>query len=133
MRAVDVASVIAERFESELVVITVLGSSNLSPEQEKFARSEELKDPPAELAKRLVGSPLTADAASKASEKGVKKVTKLAEIGDPAEEIIKAAKGLKVDLIVLGTRGLGTMRELLMGSVSHKVTHLSECPCMTVK
>ena len=92
-----------------------------------------MTSPPAELAERLVGLPLIGEAANRASTKGMKQITRRVENGDPAEEIFKVAKEMNVDLIVLGTRGLGTMRELLMGSVSHKVTHLSECPCMTVK
>ena len=133
LRAADAASVIAEKFGAELVVVTVLESLRLSPELQKFAKSEELEEPPAALAIRLVGEPLTSEAAKRASTTGVKKVTQLVEDGDPAEEIFRVAKNMNVNLIVLGTRGLGTMRELLLGSVSHKVTHLSECPCMTVK
>ena len=37
------------------------------------------------------------------------------------------------DLIVMGRRGLGDLGGLLMGSVSHKVCHLADCACLTVK
>ena len=134
LRAVDVASAIAAKFSAELVVVTVLDHSlRRSPALKKFAEAEEVEEPPASLAERLVGLPLIGKAADRASAKGMKQITRRVENGDPTEEIIKVAKEMNVDLIVLGTRGLGTMRELLMGSVSHKVTHLSECPCMTVK
>ena len=133
LRAVDAASAIATKFDAELVVVTVLNSLRHSAALKKFAEAEEIDEPPAELAERLVGLPLIGEAANRASTKGMKQITRRVENGDPAEEIIKVAKEMNVDLIVLGTRGLGTMRELLMGSVSHKVTHLSECPCMTVK
>ncbi len=133
LRAVDVASAIADKFGAELVVVTVLSSLRRSPALKKFAEAEEVEEPSAALAERLVGLPLIGEAANRASTKGMKQITRRVANGDPAEEIIKVAKEMNVDLIVLGTRGLGTMRELLMGSVSHKVTHLSECPCMTVK
>lgn len=133
LRAADAASVIAEKFGAELVVVTVLESLRLPPELQKFAKSEEFEESPAALAKRFVGEPLTSKAARIASTAGVEKITQLVEDGDPAEEIFRVAKNMNVSLIVLGTRGLGTMREVLMGSVSHKVTHISECPCMTVK
>ncbi len=42
-------------------------------------------------------------------------------------------KGLHVDMIFLGSRGLGDAQSLLMGSVSHKVAHLAECTCVSVK
>jgi nucleotide-binding universal stress UspA family protein len=37
------------------------------------------------------------------------------------------------DLIVVGSRGLGRLRELLIGSVSHKVAMLAKCPCLIVR
>jgi nucleotide-binding universal stress UspA family protein len=36
-------------------------------------------------------------------------------------------------MIFLGSRGLGDIKGLLMGSVSHKVTQLAECTCVSVK
>ena len=55
------------------------------------------------------------------------------EEGDPVERILEAQKREQADLIVLGSRGLGNMKGLLLGSVSHKVAHLAECACLTVK
>jgi nucleotide-binding universal stress UspA family protein len=37
------------------------------------------------------------------------------------------------DLIVMGSRGLGPFKELLLGSVSFKVMHLAKCPVMVVR
>ena len=48
-------------------------------------------------------------------------VTKKLELGDPAEIIIKTAEERNADLIVLGARGLGKVREQMFGSVSHRV------------
>ena len=42
-------------------------------------------------------------------------------VGDPEREILSAAKSWKADLIVTGSRGLGTLRRLLLGSVSHNL------------
>ena len=36
-------------------------------------------------------------------------------------------------LAIMGSRGLGKVADMLMGSVSHKVSHLSKCTCVTVK
>ena len=54
-------------------------------------------------------------------------VTKLLQVGSPAEHIVAAAESRKVDLIVMGARGLGPVKERILGSVSHRV--LSMAPC----
>jgi len=53
--------------------------------------------------------------------------------GVPADEIVRLAQTEKVDLIVLGSRGLTEVRAFLLGSVSDKVTHHAKCPILIVK
>jgi nucleotide-binding universal stress UspA family protein len=52
---------------------------------------------------------------------------KLLEIGSPAEVIVTTAEQRKIDLILLGARGLGPIKERLLGSVSHRVLTLAPC------
>ncbi|MDE4909009.1 universal stress protein [Methanogenium marinum] len=54
-------------------------------------------------------------------------------IGDPAAEIIEIAEKETADLIVIGSRGLGTLKGVFMGSVSQKVTYHAKCPVLIVK
>jgi nucleotide-binding universal stress UspA family protein len=56
--------------------------------------------------------------------------TKHLRIGSPAEVIVSMAKEQKADLIVMGARGLGPIKERLLGSVSHNL--LSMAPCATL-
>ncbi|MGX1308737.1 nucleotide-binding universal stress UspA family protein [Amorphus suaedae] len=52
--------------------------------------------------------------------------------GQPARGIVAFAAEHEVDLIVMGSRGLGSIEGYLLGSVSHKVTGLASCPVMVV-
>ena len=52
--------------------------------------------------------------------------------GPAAEAIISVAESREADLIVLGTRGMGPFKGLLLGSVSIKVMQRATCPVMVV-
>jgi len=58
--------------------------------------------------------------------------TKHLRIGSPAEVIVSMAEELKADLIVMGARGLGPVKELLLGSVSHRILTLAPCATLIV-
>jgi nucleotide-binding universal stress UspA family protein len=53
--------------------------------------------------------------------------------GPPAEAILDVAKTRECDLIVMGSRGLGQLTGLLLGSQSHKVLQHADCPVLIVK
>ena len=55
------------------------------------------------------------------------------EAGDPAETVLDIAEEEESDLIVMGSRGFGTFRRLLMGSVSSQVLAQAHCPVLVVK
>lgn len=52
--------------------------------------------------------------------------------GDPAHQILEYAKDHKQDIIIIGSRGLSGLKGVMLGSVSHKVSQLSECPVLIV-
>lgn len=54
-------------------------------------------------------------------------------IGDIAPMIVKKADELNCEGIVMGTRGMGAIGNLVMGSVATKVVHLAKCPVTLVK
>jgi nucleotide-binding universal stress UspA family protein len=56
-----------------------------------------------------------------------------AETGQPVETILRVAEQEEVDLIVLGSRGMGGFKRLMLGSVSDGVLHHAFCPVMIVK
>lgn len=53
--------------------------------------------------------------------------------GTPAESIIEVAETRGCDLIIMGPRGVGTLRGLLLGSQVHKVISHAQCPVLVVK
>jgi len=63
---------------------------------------------------------------------GVAYESKLVQ-GVPADEIVRLAQAERVDLIIIGSRGLTEVRAFLLGSVSDKVTHHAKCPILIVK
>jgi nucleotide-binding universal stress UspA family protein len=50
--------------------------------------------------------------------------------GHPAQAMVDAAQG--ADLVVVGSRGLGNVRGMLLGSVSHHLVHHASCPVVVV-
>lgn len=53
--------------------------------------------------------------------------------GTPGPEIVKYANENNVDLVVIGSRGLNSLQEMVLGSVSHKVMKRVQCPALIVK
>ena len=66
------------------------------------------------------------------AESGVEATT-AAPIGQAADEIVRTATEAKADLVVLGARGLSTVKRLVLGSVGTKVLHEASCDVLVVK
>lgn len=58
---------------------------------------------------------------------------KITAFGDPAATIVNFAKTKNLDVIVIGARGLGGIKEKFLGSVSNYVLHKSKIPVLIVK
>ncbi len=53
--------------------------------------------------------------------------------GIPVEQIVRAAKGKRADLIVIGTHGRTGFSRFFLGSVAERVVQLAPCPVLTVR
>ena len=51
----------------------------------------------------------------------------------PGEAIVQAALEHQADMIVMGTRGMGSIRRTIMGSVSDYVVHHAHCPVVVCR
>jgi nucleotide-binding universal stress UspA family protein len=84
------------------------------------------------FAKRKSAGQAVLDEALQKLDKSKLKVRAELLEGPEAESILKAAESSEADLIVMGTRGFGAVKGMLVGSVSRKVIHLARCPVMVV-
>jgi nucleotide-binding universal stress UspA family protein len=71
--------------------------------------------------------------AEKISSDGGKVADTHLRSGDPDKEILRTAESLGVGLIVLGSRGLGSISRMLIGSVSDSVVRHAHCPVFVVR
>ncbi|AOM83026.1 universal stress protein [Salisediminibacterium beveridgei] len=53
--------------------------------------------------------------------------------GDPGPALVGESLDMNADLILIGSRGLNTFQQMVLGSVSHKVAKRAKCPVMIVK
>ena len=53
--------------------------------------------------------------------------------GEPGPEIVRYVNERNADLVVIGSRGLNSLQEMVLGSVSHKVMKRVNCPALVVK
>ncbi len=90
--------------------------------------------PDSEFAKRVLqaGQETLARAERTCAEHQVPCQTRL-EIGAPREVICSVAKEEQPDILVVGSRGLGSLERLVLGSVSDYVVHHAPCPVLVVR
>jgi nucleotide-binding universal stress UspA family protein len=77
------------------------------------------------------GETVLAEGAAAASDQGIEPELVI-EHADSAEGLAHAARERGASMIVVGTRGNSTLKGLVLGSVSHKLLHLSEVPVLVV-
>jgi nucleotide-binding universal stress UspA family protein len=124
-RALQLAAEIAQRFEAKLTLVSVLPSLPL-PEDAYGPRATELVEGHRSFSLRLL-----AVMGAAVDAKGLQLESLVLE-GNPAEEIAHAAIEQDVDLVVVGSRGLGAMSRTLLGSVSDRLVHIATKPVLVV-
>jgi len=132
-KAVEYASDLALKYNAEVFLIHVVNEPKVPEEIVQFMRNEHVEESPSSVYLQMVAKKIMGAAEKKVREKGVREVQSLVVEGDPAEGIIEFAQKSGIDMIVMGSRGLGKLESLFLGSVSNKVCHLADCTCVTVK
>ncbi len=135
-KALALAADIAEKYDANLSVLFV-ASPEIDGDLHHFASTEYSSEYIPKYGR--VVREISEQVARKIIDGMIKKVkskvmiSKVILYGDPATQIVKYVEDNNFDMIIIGSRGLGTIKGVLMGSVSRKVSKLVECTCMIIK
>jgi len=161
-RAVELAADIAVKYDAKLVLVHAIDSRPLTDGERRLAEAEYADRIGTRMAdsgivdsratgpggvgpifkqyaetglviRTALGEGLLDGASQDARERGVTNVETLLENGEAADVVLDIAEKQKANLIVIGSRGQGDLKSLLLGSVSHKVANRSDINVITVK
>jgi nucleotide-binding universal stress UspA family protein len=126
LRALDTAIYLAKKIDANITVMHII--ENLPT---VYVESQKVLNDL--LAKYRTESENILDKCKQIAEKsGVKIETVIAE-GDAASNIVVYARNGGFDTIIMGSRGVGSFKEMVLGSVSNKVLHHANCSVVIVK
>jgi len=125
-RALDSALFLSERLASKITAIHVIEKVPTVYIQSQKVLDELLETHKNESQKILD------ECSSIATKKGIAISTTLLE-GNPASTILEFSQMEKYEVIIIGSRGMGHFKELILGSVSSKILHHSLCPVLLIR
>lgn len=131
-RALSMAAEMARKFDTDLVLLYVIRDMQIPDSVEEIAELETFKGTRLS-AMQMIGEQILRECEAFVSSHEIRKVITEVRPGDPAGVILHSADEVDADLIVMGSRGLGNLEGMLLGSVSRKVTNLAKTACLTVK
>ncbi len=132
LKAAEAPSELAAKLGAKLTFLTVTKDLKVTEEIKRYMEIENLTGSPQYVLDQMTKQVLQG-AENCARSCGLGSVSTEVKVGNPARTIVAFAKRDGTDLIVMGSRGHGDIEGVLLGSVSHKVSSLAECTCMTVK
>jgi len=131
-RAVGLGAEMASVHDASLYLLNVIRDIQIPADMRDMGRVENLGETRLGVLEHVANQILD-NAEERARKKGAKTVRKSIGRGDPATMIARYAKRHKIDLILIGTRGLGKVKGMLMGSVSRKVADICDVNCLIVR
>jgi nucleotide-binding universal stress UspA family protein len=132
-KAVEFAVNAAIQNDAAIHLLHVVSTAKIPKEVEEFIKAERIQGSADTAYLEVIGNQILGKAENEAKKRGARHVEKSILRGDPAEVIVNYAKENDCDMIVIGSRGLGTVKGLMLGSVSSKVCHVADRTCVTVK
>jgi nucleotide-binding universal stress UspA family protein len=125
-RALDAALVLSEKLGSNITVIYVMEEVPIT-----HIGSEKLLNELLEAYKKE-NQDILSRCSEIATQKGLTINTFLLQ-GNPASVILDFSKKEKFDILIMGSRGLGKFKELILGSVTSKIVHHSPCAVLLIR
>jgi len=125
-RALDAALLLSEKLGSNITVIHVMEQVPITHIGSEKLLNEVLQ------AYKKENQEILSKCSEIATQKGFTINTFLLE-GNPASAILDFSKKEKFDLLIMGRRGLGKFKELILGSISSKIVHHSPSAVLLIR
>lgn len=132
LRAYEYASFLANRCDADLIIV------NICDVFEKI--TGKIKQELGDIAKKIeaeggtgISIQLLEDYKSQAKRSGIKDVKIIRREGNAAAEILHIADEENVNGIIIGSKGVKSVKEFLLGGVSDKVIHYAKCPVTVIR
>lgn len=122
-KAVDVAFSLAETIDCKVLLFSVARPPEPATSVEVHAMLDDAREHFEESFQKI---------RKRAEDAGVQLETAIA-VGHPAEQIIHRAEEEKIDLVILGRRGMSLFQKWILGSISERVLRYAHCPVMVVR
>ena len=140
-RAAQAALELAEKLKADLVVLHAISSPTsyyhstiASPTGMSLPAPSQHEIDAYYAYARKVALGIVGETESKAKKQGIHVKTEIPEtVSSIVETIVNHASKENVDLVVVGTRGLGGFKKLLLGSVSSGIVSHAHCPVLIVR
>jgi nucleotide-binding universal stress UspA family protein len=122
-KATEIGVSLAQSLDSKVLLFSVARPPEPATMVELSAMLDDAREHFEEKFKKIV---------QRAKELNVELATDIA-VGHPVEQIVHRAETDKIDLIVLGRRGMSRFEKMIVGSTSEKVLRYAHCPVMVVR
>jgi nucleotide-binding universal stress UspA family protein len=131
-KGVDYAASLAIPKKGKLVLLHVVPHDPRIPQDAICFSDCEARDKKFLEELKEAGKRMLEEEANKLEDTGLD-VELRVELGDPSEEIVRVAKEINADMIVMGVRGVSKWRKILLGSVSEEVLEKTDIPVFIVR
>ena len=132
LKAADVACTIAAGLKAQVILLCVVKPQELPKGLRDYANLEHISGLDIDILLKVAGD-LMSNTEKSARKMGVDDVIGEVKEGPVARTIIARAEHHDVNMIVVGSRGLGNIEATLRSGVSHRVELLAKCSVLTVK